>query len=141
MKTSRKIPFSELPKDYPGLCSFHTPRPIHDSTDYENTMEIIESMVLWEESFSRDQRDYFEVLVTLIEHYEHETVDVPHATPIDTLKHLMIEHGLVAADLSRILGSSRHLGAMILRGERSITATHARALGSYFNLPAGIFIE
>jgi antitoxin component HigA of HigAB toxin-antitoxin module len=46
-----------------------------------------------------------------------------------------------AADLSRVLGSHRTLGPMILRGERSITAEHARALGSHFGLPAGVFIE
>jgi len=43
-------------------------------------------------------------------------------------------------DLSRILQSSAKLGAMILRGDRSITADHARKLGEYFKLPAGTFI-
>jgi antitoxin component HigA of HigAB toxin-antitoxin module len=33
------------------------------------------------------------------------------------------------------------LGPMILRGERSITAEHARKLGKRFGLPAGVFIE
>ena len=46
-----------------------------------------------------------------------------------------------ATDLSRLLGASRQLGPMILRGERRITAEHARTLGSHFGLSAGAFIE
>ena len=48
---------------------------------------------------------------------------------------------LNGADVSRILGVSRHLGPMILRGERAITANHAPALGAHFDLSAGVFIE
>jgi antitoxin component HigA of HigAB toxin-antitoxin module len=44
------------------------------------------------------------------------------------------------ADLSRILGTSRTVGPMILRQQRSITASHARLLGNHFGLPAGAFI-
>jgi len=62
-------------------------------------------------------------------------------TPVDTLKYLLEEQDLKAADLSRILGASRMLGPMILRGERSITAEHARRLGKRFGLPAGVFVE
>jgi antitoxin component HigA of HigAB toxin-antitoxin module len=61
--------------------------------------------------------------------------------PLERLKHLIEEHGMTAAELSRVLGVSRQLGPMILRGERSITAEHARALGAKFGVPAGVFIE
>jgi antitoxin component HigA of HigAB toxin-antitoxin module len=57
------------------------------------------------------------------------------------LKHLLEQHGLSGVDLSRLLGVSSKLGPMILRGERSITVEHARALGAHFGLPAGAFIE
>jgi len=140
-KTRKKISFSDIPRDFAGLCDVHAPRPIHDSVDYNNTTEIIGAMVLWEKQFSRDQKDYFDVLVTLVEQYEKENVTFPAVSPLDALKHLLDEHKLSAADLSRILGASRHLGSMILRGERSITADHARVLGAHFGLPAGAFIE
>jgi len=54
---------------------------------------------------------------------------------------LLEEHGINATGLSRLLGASRQLGPMILRGERAITADHARVLGAHFGLPAGAFIE
>jgi antitoxin component HigA of HigAB toxin-antitoxin module len=89
-----------------------------------------------------DQEDYFDVLFTLLEVYEAEHVKLKKVNPLKLLQNLCEEHHLSGTDLSRILGAStRHLGAMILRGEREITAAHARALGAHFHLPAGMFIE
>jgi antitoxin component HigA of HigAB toxin-antitoxin module len=56
------------------------------------------------------------------------------------LKHLLAEHGLAAADLSRILGGSRNLGAMIIRSERNLTLTHIRKLAGHFKVSAEVFI-
>ena len=51
------------------------------------------------------------------------------------------EHGLAAADLSRILGGSRNLGAMILRGERKLTLKHVRTLVKHFRVSADLFLS
>jgi HTH-type transcriptional regulator/antitoxin HigA len=139
-KIRRKISFASLPRDFTGLCGVHTPRPIRDATDYENTTEIMDAMVLWNKEFSRDQKDYFDVLVTLIEHYDTEHTKFPEIAPLEILKSLLEDHKLTAADLSRILGASRQLGPMILRGERNITADHARTLGAHFKLSPGAFL-
>ena len=139
MKTQKSIPFDSMPRDYAGLCRLLMPRPIHDRVNYENTVEIAEAFAGFEKRMNRDQTDYFDLLCALIEDYE-ETV-TPERTPLQMLEHLLAEHGLSATDLSRLLGSHRTLGPMILRGERSITAEHARALGRHFGLPAGVFIE
>jgi hypothetical protein len=55
--------------------------------------------------------------------------------------HLSCEHQLSGADISRIPGKSASLGAMILRGDRGITAAHAVRLGSHFGLPPGAFLS
>ena len=60
---------------------------------------------------------------------------------LEMLRHLIETHELSGADLAGILGVSRNLGPMILRGEREITAAHARALGAHFALSPGVFIE
>ena len=44
-----------------------------------------------------------------------------------------------AADLSRLLGGSRNLGAMILRGERKLTLNHVRTLSRRFHVSADLF--
>ncbi len=52
----------------------------------------------------------------------------------------MDEHGMNAADLSRLLGGSRNLGAMILRGERNVTLPHVRTLAAHFKVSAEVFL-
>ena len=140
-KSKDKLRFADLPKDYEALCRVFLPRPIRDKADYANTVEIADAMALCNEEFSRDQEDYFDLLCSLIEAWDKEHVKWRKVSGLEMLKHLLQNHKLSGADLSRLLGGSRQLGPMILRGERSITAEHARALGKHFCLPAGAFIE
>jgi HTH-type transcriptional regulator/antitoxin HigA len=140
MKTKTKIRFADLPKDYAGLCHGFLPRPIHDAVDYANVAEVADAMVLWQDDFSRDQADYFDLLCTLIEEYDMENVKWPRVKGVDVLKHLLDEHDHAAADLSRILGGSRNLGAMILRGERNLTLAHVRKLAAHFKVSPELFI-
>lgn len=45
------------------------------------------------------------------------------------------------ADLSGLIGGSRNLGAMILRGDRNLTIDHIRTLSNRFGVPADLFID
>jgi HTH-type transcriptional regulator / antitoxin HigA len=132
--------FADLPKDYPSLCRVFLPRPIHDAVDYANVAEVADAMALWQDDFTTDQSDYFDLLCTLMEEYDAEHVKWPKVRGVDVLKHLLDEHGLAAADLSRILGGSRNLGAMILRGERNLTLPHVRKLAAHFKVGAAALV-
>ena len=91
---------------------------------------------------NREQQDYFDVLVEFVDAYDKaKVVQWPKVTGLDMLRHLLEEHGLSAADLSRILGASRNLGAMILRGERQLTLAHVRTLAGHFKVSADLFLE
>jgi HTH-type transcriptional regulator/antitoxin HigA len=140
MKTKTKLRFQDLPKDYASLCRVFLPRPIHDAVDYANVVEVADAMVLWNDDFTRDQADYFDLLCSLIEEYDSKTVKWPKVSGLDILNHLLDEHGLAAADLSRLLGGSRNLGAMILRGERKLTLKHVRTLARHFRVSADLFL-
>lgn len=129
-----------MPQDYTALCRVFLPRPIHDEVGYRNTVEIADIFAGFEDQMTADQNDYFDLLCDLIEKREKETVRSPKRSPLVLLKHLLHEHGLVGADLSRILGKSLPLGPMILRGDRKITADHAVRLGGYFGLRADVFL-
>jgi len=132
--------FANLPKDYLALCRIQLPRPIRDPVDYQNVAELTDAMVLWQDDFTPDQRDYFDLLCSLLDDYDAETVKWPKMTGLDILKHLMAEHGMKGVDLSRILGGSRNLGAMILRGERNLTLNHVRKLAVRFSVSPELFI-
>jgi HTH-type transcriptional regulator/antitoxin HigA len=64
----------------------------------------------------------------------------PRIKGVDMLKHLLDENNLAAADLSRILGGSRNLGSMILRGDRNLTLTHVRKLAAHFKVSPELFV-
>ncbi len=138
-----KLAFATMPKEYAELCRLFLPRPIRDKTDFEEAKEVADAMAGFEEAFSADQEDYFDLLCSLLEDFEpHHThvKPLPAASGIDTLKHLMSERGMAGADLSRLLGGSRLLGPMILRGERRLTADHIRTLAFHFKISADAFL-
>ena len=139
MKGARKqVRFERLPTDYSALCRVFLPRPIRDRVDFENVAEIADAMA--GHTLSKDQSDYFEMLCQLIENYDAEHAPGPKLTATETLRHLLEEHGMSGADLSRLLGAHRTLGPMILRGERKLTLDHVRALSEHFKVSAELFL-
>ena len=76
----------------------------------------------------------------MIEDWEHAQLDAPKVTALDALQHLLDAHGMVVADLSRLLGAHRMLGAMILRGERQLTLAHMRKLATHFCVSTDLFV-
>jgi len=139
MKTTHpKVEFARLPKDYAGLCRILTPRPIHDKVEFQNVIEITDAMA--GHKLTADQEDYFDLLCRLIEDYEKERVEAPKVTVLEALQHLLDARGMNAADLARLLGVHRTLGAMILRGERKLTLNHVRTLARHFAVSADVFL-
>jgi len=69
--------------------------------------------------------------------YEHVVVD--DAEPTIVLRYLMEEHELTHADLKPELGS-QSVASEILNGRRTINTGQAKALGTRFNVPPGVFI-
>jgi HTH-type transcriptional regulator/antitoxin HigA len=108
--------------------------------DYDNIVETTDAMALRQDDFTPDQRDYFDLLCSLLEEYDVEHVKWPKVNACEILRHLLDERGFTAADLSRILGGSRNLGAMILRGDRNLTLAHIRKLSAYFKVSPELFI-
>ena len=140
MRTMTEFRFQALPKDYAGLCRLHMPRPIHDAMEYANVAEVTDAMALWQEEFTVDQQDYFDLLCGLLEEFDRTHVRWPKVSIQARLRYLLDESGLSAADLSRLLGGSRNLGAMILRGERNLTLAHIRKLADHFRVSPELFI-
>ena len=141
MKTKTKLAFAQLPGDYASLCRAHLPRVIRDRVDYDNTMEIVEAMALHAGRFTPDQADYFELLSHLVAAYDAVEVKWPKVKTSGVLEHLMAKQGMTAADLSRVLGASRNLGGMILRGDRRLTVEHVTRLAKHFRVSPALFLE
>jgi antitoxin component HigA of HigAB toxin-antitoxin module len=130
MKTKEPISFARMPGEYAGLVALFAPRPIHDQVGYENTVEVVDALA--GHALNRDQEDYLEILSRMIEDYESAKRPARKVRGVQLLRALVEEHELTVAGLGRIIGVDGSHAAKILRGERSITAAHARKLARRF---------
>jgi len=132
--------FVAVPKTYRELCQLYLPRPIHDDTEDAEATEMMNALAVFSK-LNAEQRDYLDVLTEFVDAYDKaKPVRWPKIKGLDVLKQLMAEHSMSAADLSRILGASRNLGAMILRGDRNLTLAHVRKLAAHFKVSPELFI-
>ncbi len=140
-KIAKRLRFADFPKEYRPLCDLYLPRPIHDKVGYENALEIAEAMAGFEEQFTRDQSDYFELLTDLLLAYEeaHEK-PLPELAFRERLRFLLDSAGWTASDLGRFLGLDATMGNKILREERKLTTEHIRKLSGHFHLTAEYFL-
>ena len=132
--------FDRLPKDYLGLCQRYIPRPLHHAADYAAARLAIEPLIGFEDRLTADQVDYLEAVSSFLEAYDRATVKWPEAEPLDTLRFLIEQRGMTAADVSRLLGADRSLGPKIMRGERRLTVDHIRILAQHFQVEPGLFL-
>jgi HTH-type transcriptional regulator/antitoxin HigA len=133
--------YADIPKSYRELCGLYLPRPIHDEAEDKEATAMMNALAVFPK-LNAEQRDYFEVLTEFVDEFDRgRSIRWPKTSGLDALKFLLEEHGLSAADLSRLLGSSRNLGAMILRGERQLTLAHVRTLARHFNVSADLLLS
>lgn len=132
--------FDELPTTFDGLIRNFPPRPIHDRADHENAVGMIDALA--GHNLNKDQEDYLEVLATLVERYESETLPKrPRVTGLALLRYLLEEHSLTGDDLAKIISVHRSVAYRILKGERGLTTDHLKALSDRFGVPVGAFVR
>jgi HTH-type transcriptional regulator/antitoxin HigA len=140
MIRTMKIKLTPMTADYAELVAMFPLRPLHDEVDYDNALEVAESLV-GSVKPSKDQADYLDVLTDIIQKYESVRHSIGRrGKPLDTLKRMLKEQGLDGSDLGRMLGN-RQLGSAILRGERQLSKTHIRILAEHFKVSTDLFFD
>jgi HTH-type transcriptional regulator/antitoxin HigA len=117
-------------------------RPIRSEREHDAAIAVLDKLVTRDENLlDAGERDYIEALTLLAGAYQtsHHKIDTSGVPPIDSLRSLMLDHGMRAADLGRILGSSG-LASDILSGKRQISKAHARKLAERFKVDGGLFL-
>lgn len=131
--------YDDMPGSYRELCALHLPRPVHDAAGAREATAMLEAMAGF--PLNPEQSDYLEAVAHFLDEHDRATErPLPAAGATEVLTHLLEEHDLTAADLSRLLGGSRNLGAMILRGDRNLTLAHIRKLSAHFHVSPEVFI-
>jgi HTH-type transcriptional regulator/antitoxin HigA len=137
-KALQKPKFRRIPRDYAALVSMYPPRPIHDSIDYANAMEIV--MAMAGHQLTPDQGDYLAILSEMILQYDREH-DRPlkRGTPLQRLQYLVEQAEMSASDLGRLLGN-RGMGSLYLSGKRGLSKATIRKLADHFKVRADYFL-
>jgi HTH-type transcriptional regulator/antitoxin HigA len=136
--TPNRMAFADIASDYAALVAMFPPRPIHDSVDYANTMEIVLAMA--GHKLTRDQDDYLTILSELILNFDRQH-DQPRkrGSPLQRLQFLVKEAGMSASDLGRLLGN-RGMGSVYLTGKRGMSKANIRKLAEHFKVRADYFL-
>lgn len=132
--------FGEMAKAWSMLRREAKIGVISSEREYRQMTELVDRLI--DEIGSDEKHELaglLNVLGTLIEQYEDETVHIEAAAPADVLKFLMEQHGLKQADLAAEIGS-QGVVSEVLRGKREINARQAKALAKKFDVSVAVFL-
>ncbi len=91
------------PDPYLDLLRGFPPRPIRDDEGHRRAIEVIDSLIDRHE-LTLEERDYLDVLGTLVKAYEDSIYEHPEFSGVDRLRYLMDENDLSQAALARLTG-------------------------------------
>ncbi len=127
------------PARYRTLLSRTMPMPIETEEENERMLKIIERLMDKGEELSLEEAKLLKLLTTLVQDFEQRFYQPRNATPLEILHHLMESRDIKPSDLWEVFGS-KGVASEVLNGKRGISKSHAKALGDYFHVPAGLFI-
>ncbi|CCI02269.1 helix-turn-helix domain-containing protein [Microcystis aeruginosa] len=122
--------YLELLKQYP-------PRPIHNEEDLEMMQEVI-NRLLDKPQLTVEEREYLNVLGSLIYEYEENQEPIPDIYGIELLKFILEERNLQKQDLLSIFESKSTLDD-ILDGLQELTPIYIQKLANFLNISPDLF--
>ena len=128
MTTGLKTPSSY----YFQLINTFPPRPISNEAQLLATQDQIDA-IIDRQNITQDDKDYLEVLGTLVYDYEQKHEPMPVVEGIELLKALMSEDNLQPCDLISIFEDEFTI-ALVLEKKQEMTAKQIQKLGDFFQI-------
>ena len=122
--------YLELLKQYP-------PRPIDNEEDLEMMQEVI-NRLLDKPQLTAEEREYLNVLGSLIYEYEENQEPIPDIYGLELLKFILEERNLQKQDLLSIFESKSTLDD-ILDGLQELTPIYIQKLANFLNISPDLF--
>jgi HTH-type transcriptional regulator/antitoxin HigA len=135
MTTGLKTPSSY----YIEIITTFPPRPITCEAELIATQNRMDSIVS-RSNLTQDDRDYLNVLGTLVYDYEQKHEPMPVLKGIALLKALMVEDNIQEKDWVDIFESESWVSEM-MDGKRELTARQIQKLAKFFHLSPVAFLE
>lgn len=112
-------------------------KPIKTEQDYQNTLSRIESLMM--AKANTPEGDELDVLVTLVEAYEHQHYALPLPDPIEAVKFEMERRGLTTKDLAPMIGKPNRVSEVLNR-KRGLSLAMIQRLHTMLGIPAEALI-
>lgn len=112
--------------------------PIRTDADYRAALEEIETLMM--AASDTPEGEKLDVLVTLIEAYEHKHYPLDLPDPVEAIKFEMEQKGLTVKDLEPMIGKSNRVYE-ILNHKRSLTLKMIWKLHQGLGIPAESLIK
>ncbi|OOF35683.1 transcriptional regulator [Rodentibacter rarus] len=114
-------------------------KPIRNEQDYQTALKIVEPF-FDKESFSTDEADFFDVMITLIENYESKHYPIDPPDPIEAIKFRMEQEGLSVKDLENTIGKPNRVYEVFNR-TRPLTLNMIRKIHKQMGISADVLIR
>jgi len=108
-------------------------RPIKSEADYKTVLEEIETLMGAEAD--SPEGDRLDVLVTLVEAYEHIHYPIDFPDPVEAIRFRMEQQGLTIDDLVSVIGRKNRVYEILTR-KRPLTLRMIEGLHEVFDIPA-----
>lgn len=122
---------------YIELLNTFPPRPINSDEDLEKTQAVVD-FLLDKRQLTQDEKDYLNLLGTLIYEYERKQDTVPDIYGVELLKVLIEELSLRQKDLVPIF-KTESIVSDVLNGKRKLTVEHIQRLADFFHISPAVF--
>jgi HTH-type transcriptional regulator/antitoxin HigA len=136
----RTVPVSVVSPRYLKLIRRFPLRPLRSSDDLERATAVSLELDTRRAGLTADERDYHQVLVTLILQYEEENHPIPDVSGPAMLRCLIENRGLTQAAAARGSKIGESALSEILAGRRPMGRKTVEALARYFKVDPGLFL-
>jgi HTH-type transcriptional regulator/antitoxin HigA len=125
---------------YFDLMEIFPPRPIRSARDMSRAQKIVNEL-LDRDALDKDERDYLEVLGTLIEAYEEEHEPMPDVSDAATLSHLIEARDVTQRAVAEGASLPESTISDLLAGRREFNRWHIEKLAAYFKVSPVVFFK
>jgi len=124
--------------EYGGLLKKVPPKVIRTERENEAYTEILHELDQRNKRLTAAEKELAELLTLLIEDFEEKRYRLPRAKPVDVVRFLMEQHGLLQKDLVDVFGT-RSIVSEVLSGKRELNKEHIARLSARFHVSPEVF--
>ena len=107
-------------------------KPIRNERELGRALKRVDE--LWGAKPDTTKGDELDVLMLIVEKYEDEHYTIPASDPIEAIKFLMEQKGLVRKDIEPYIGASGRVSE-VLSGKRNLSLSMIKKLHDGLNIP------